>query len=239
MDKISLRNQVEEELKFILNNKAYELNTKNKINTTVTQNGHIVLDIYYRNEGIRIYVKLNRIEYLIARYLVDNGLAMEEAFQNKKKKATPYSSVNQYGIYVEYEKIDIIFRYLLDDFYNKEEKCNGKIKVIKKLIDDDNNMKGKEREYLVKTRINQDYFRTLLLENNDGCCLCKVKKMEILIASHIKPWSSCEPEQKLDLENGLLLCPNHDALFDKGFISFDDNGVIILSDRLSEDDKRR
>ncbi len=236
MDKINLRKQVEENLRFLLKDKAFALDTKNQKNTTVKQKGSIILDIYYRNEGIRIYVKLNRIEYLIARYLVDSGLAMEESFQHKDKKATPYSSANQYGIYVECERIEINFRYLLDKFYNKETACNDKIQVIAELIDN-KNLKGKEREYLVKTRINQDYFRTILLKKNDGCCLCKVKKAELLIASHIKPWSKSEPEQKLDPENGLLLCPDHDALFDKGYITFDDNGQIIISASLSDNDK--
>lgn len=55
----------------------------------------------------------------------------------------------------------------------------------------------------------------------------------LLIASQIKPWASSIAEEKLDSENGFLLCLNHDALFDGGFISFDDSGQIIISDRLS------
>lgn len=58
-----------------------------------------------------------------------------------------------------------------------------------------------------------------------------------MIASHIKPWRDCASEERLDFENGLLLCPNHDALFDKGMISFAENGQIILSPSLSETDR--
>ena len=50
---------------------------------------------------------------------------------------------------------------------------------------------------------------------------------DFLIASHIKPWSKCKSNQKLDVNNGLLLCPNHDRLFDEGWISFDEIGKII------------
>lgn len=57
---------------------------------------------------------------------------------------------------------------------------------------------------------------------------------ELLIASHIKPWSKSTPDEKLNPFNGFLLCPNHDSLFDKHLISFKDNGEIILSKRLSE-----
>lgn len=63
--------------------------------------------------------------------------------------------------------------------------------------------------------------------------MCKVENPSPLIASHIKPWASSIAEEKLDSENGFLLCPNHDALFDGGYISFDDSGQIIISDRLS------
>ncbi len=45
------------------------------------------------------------------------------------------------------------------------------------------------------------------------------------------------PEEKLDIDNGFLLCPNHDRLFDKGFISFADDGTILLSDYLSQNDR--
>ncbi len=56
----------------------------------------------------------------------------------------------------------------------------------------------------------------------------------LLIASHIKPWVDSTPEERTDVNNGLLLCPNHDKLFDKGYISFDDEGKIIISEALSE-----
>ncbi len=64
-----------------------------------------------------------------------------------------------------------------------------------------------------------------------------MKAPALLIASHIKPWAESEPKEKLDVDNGFLMCPNHDKLFDKGYITFDDNGKIIISDKLIENDK--
>ena len=92
---------------------------------------------------------------------------------------------------------------------------------------------GVERETLVKIRVNQSVFRNKLLHKYGKCCLCAVQKPELLIASHIKPWSECLPEEKLDVNNGFLLCPNHDRLFDGGWISFNDNGKILISKQLS------
>ena len=58
-----------------------------------------------------------------------------------------------------------------------------------------------------------------------------------MIASHIKPWSESEDDEKLDPDNGLLLCPNHDKAFDGAYITFDDDGKIIISDELSEENR--
>lgn len=59
----------------------------------------------------------------------------------------------------------------------------------------------------------------------------------VLIASHIKPWSQCKPEEKIDEHNGLLLCPNHDKVFDSGLITFSNNGSIMISDELNYNDR--
>ncbi len=67
-----------------------------------------------------------------------------------------------------------------------------------------------------------------------GCCLCGIKDEKFLVASHIKPWRACDSGEKLDDENGLLLCPNHDKLFDGGYITFDDSGRILISKEISE-----
>jgi predicted restriction endonuclease len=50
-----------------------------------------------------------------------------------------------------------------------------------------------------------------------------------LRASHCKPWRDASNEERLDGENGLLLTPNADHLFDRGFIAFDDNGDVLMS----------
>ena len=54
----------------------------------------------------------------------------------------------------------------------------------------------------------------------------------MLVASHIKPWRSSTNMERLDPNNGLLLLANLDKAFDRGFISFEDNGQIIISTQL-------
>ena len=97
---------------------------------------------------------------------------------------------------------------------------------------------GEEKDAVVKIRLNQDIFRNgLITKYKNKCCLCGVDDESLLIASHIKPWAKSDDHEKLDVNNGLLLCPSHDRLFDRGYISFDDSGVIIVSKQLSSNSK--
>lgn len=107
------------------------------------------------------------------------------------------------------------------------------IDVENKTIEEINEV-GEVIERVVKARKNQNKFREALFKKESKCKICGLAYKELLIASHIKPWSKSTPEEKLNPFNGFLLCPNHDSLFDKHLISFKDNGEIIISKRLSE-----
>ena len=96
---------------------------------------------------------------------------------------------------------------------------------------------GESKEAVVKVRVNQGIFRDILLGRYGKCCLCGVSNAALLNASHIKPWRDSKPEEKLDVDNGFLLCPNHDRLFDKGFISFGEDGRILISNHLDQIDR--
>lgn len=110
------------------------------------------------------------------------------------------------------------------------------IDVENKTIEEINEV-GEVIERVVKARKNQNKFREALFKRENKCKICGLAHKELLIASHIKPWSESTPEEKLNPFNGFLLCPNHDSLFDKHLITFEDNGQIIISKRLSETDK--
>lgn len=81
-------------------------------------------------------------------------------------------------------------------------------------------------------RRTQGRFRRDLLASRDCCELCGMGVESLLVASHIVPWSIADDLQRQDPDNGLLLCVTHDALFDKGFISFGDDGRILISETL-------
>jgi|SRR5690625_4078397 len=91
-----------------------------------------------------------------------------------------------------------------------------------------------ERELIMKSRIGHSKFKNALLKLSEKCKLCDLNDRRFLIASHIKPWNASTNEERLDVNNGFLLCPNHDWVFDKGYISFDSDGSILISDILSD-----
>jgi hypothetical protein len=86
-----------------------------------------------------------------------------------------------------------------------------------------------EKQNLVKSRRGQGIFRHNVLNREKQCRVTKITDPDHLRASHIKPWSKSTDTEKLDGNNGLMLAPHVDHLFDKGWITFTGNGDIILS----------
>ncbi|MCR5609030.1 MAG: HNH endonuclease [Lachnospiraceae bacterium] len=142
----------------------------------------------------------------------------------------------------ENDRIDMKYKFGRNNiWYGNEEKNKETIRFIEKYeaeveIINSSEIKGEEKEVLIKQRINQSRFRQGLLNKYKcKCALCGMSLEATLIASHIKPWSKSDSCEKVDIENGLLLCPNHDKLFDEGYISFDNDGKIMISSILDAD----
>lgn len=86
-----------------------------------------------------------------------------------------------------------------------------------------------ERKALVTARRGQGLFKQRVRQIEVACRVTKVDRQEHLVASHCKPWRDSSNDERLDGENGLLLTPTVDHLFDRGFISFDDDGTLLIS----------
>jgi hypothetical protein len=95
------------------------------------------------------------------------------------------------------------------------------------------------RKALIKARVGQGLFRKRVAQIEDHCRVTDVRYAPHLFASHIKPWRESTNEERLSGENGLLLTPSIDHLFDRGFISFGDNGELLLSDVAHKESVRR
>jgi 5-methylcytosine-specific restriction protein A len=90
-----------------------------------------------------------------------------------------------------------------------------------------------ERQGLVTTRVGHGAYRKSIIHRwQYKCAVTGFDKLNVLIASHIVPWKDASDEVRLDVNNGILLSPTYDALFDRHYISFDNSGKIILSDSI-------
>jgi len=91
---------------------------------------------------------------------------------------------------------------------------------------------GKEREALVRIRVNQSFFRRAVLVSYKGkCCITGISNPELLIASHIKPWS-VDTANRVNPSNGLCLNALHDRAFEQGLLTITPDYKIILSKAL-------
>lgn len=88
---------------------------------------------------------------------------------------------------------------------------------------------GKEREAIVKVRINQNFFREMILASyRNRCAVCSLSETNLLVASHIVPWSF-NISLRMNPRNGICMCVLHDKAFDKGLISISDDYELLLS----------
>jgi len=104
--------------------------------------------------------------------------------------------------------------------------CESK---LEQEVDDDPRIPETERLALRRARIGQGLFKDRVSEIESKCRITGVDNPVHLVASHCKPWRDSNNEERLNGENGLLLTPSIDHLFDRGFIGFEDNGILIVS----------
>jgi len=137
-----------------------------------------------------------------------------------------------------------------DEFYNNWEertfeserlRAQFEKKSLEQLIDlgDIEIKEGKEKERLVKMRVNQSFFRSMILASYDfTCCLTGIKNTDLLVASHIVPWSVDE-KNRLNPRNGLCLNALHDKAFDKYLITITPNLKLKVSKKLKDEPKNK
>ena len=179
--------------------------------------------------GRRIGEKCHCIEIEPIGYYGGNGISLSDMYEHGLSGSlqAPIRVVKELREYIQTYKVHN-FRKKLETDIHKE---------IKEVYDFERPLLGKEKEAVVKIRGNQGEFRKRILNKFGGeCCMCGIKLKDMLIASHIIPWSESNEEDKVSRYNGLLLCANHDKLFDEGYISFRDDGRIMISKQLSSKD---
>lgn len=168
-------------------------------------------------DGLLLQLHLNFVEALCKLDLVHLATAkFDPAELNHDDKATQQHQLdNEIEELTEYDEIKL---------YEQQAQAD--------------NVPETTRKSVIDSRLGQGVFRAKLIEYWGTCSVTGCSTIEILRASHIKPWRNSTPIERLSKYNGLLLIPNLDVLFDKGLISFDLHGKIMISAKLSCADKK-
>lgn len=119
---------------------------------------------------------------------------------------------------------ELLYEYFKNRNVNNIEKDDMNFNFYDKL--------GEERIVKIKRRINQNFFRKIVLSNyNESCAICSLNHLSLLVSSHIIPWSK-NKETRLNPHNGLCLCSIHDKAFDQGLISINEELKVIISSQI-------
>ncbi len=162
----------------------------------------------------------------------DNGKVNKEKREKADKlKAKAIDLINKYK-----SKINNQISEIENEISTKPEQTQEQKELVNAQIKALENLEGSDIIALGKQRKGQGVFRNQLIEKYGKCCLCGIINKQLLIASHLKSWADSDKNEKVDENNGLLLCPNHDKLVDKYMISFNEEGKILISSSLSQND---
>lgn len=179
------------------------------------------------------------LKFLSQFYVIDRNITEERINNIIDNEKNIFSTRKIYSS----EKDLVNFRSALrkyNSFVNSNylQERDESVRLEIKKVQTNNTISQTERTAIVQSRIGQGDFRDNLIVYWGGCAISGCKKADILVASHIKPWRDSDNKERLDLYNGLLLLPNYDKLFDKGYISFDTNGRILMSKYLNVTDRK-
>ena len=100
---------------------------------------------------------------------------------------------------------------------------------LEEQVESDTSVPDTDREAIIRARRGQGLFKQRVIRLESRCRVTGVNNLTHLLASHCKPWRDSSNEERLNGENGLLLTPSIDHLFDRGFIGFENSGGLIIS----------
>lgn len=172
----------------------------------------------------RIYINSNSIFYKLLRNI---GIPNISYLSILKLKTNSNVLVYYFKPFVTYSNDLISYEHL-------SKKEANEIKEI-----DDSNKSKTNKDRLISSRLGQGKYREKLFEDMPFCPFTKINDERLLRASHIKPWVDSNDKEKIDPKNGLTLSPTYDVLFDRGFITFENDGTLLVSPFISPMNQKR
>lgn len=199
-------------------NKNYTFVTKSEI-PELSDNILIALVEWQNEQPISLYL-IPTSEWNTGKW----NILKDKDYEGLKSEPEWGIDINQSN---KYELNNFQFSKFINTFKEGENK-----KIIEEI--EHSEEKETEKQALIKVRLGHSKLREDIIKRKGKCEICGLSHNKLLVVSHIKPWAKSDNFEKLDSANILLLCSMHDALFDKGLISFDDNGKILISKELNE-----
>ncbi len=178
---------------------------------------------------LRFLSQIHKIDESLSEEEIDRIISIEEQRKDQRNFYTKDKDLSNFK-----SSLRKYLKFLNEGFYESHKKID-KEEISK--VERDSSISSTEKENIVLSRIGQGKFREKLIKYWQGDSIMNLEKPFLLIASHIKPWRVSNNIERLDYFNGLLLLPNFDKLFDKGYITFDNKGKIIISKFLDKEDR--
>ena len=176
--------------------------------------------------GSRGYVNSNDAAYQLIREISLPLVSYISAMHLDYKGRSMY----YWKLFADFEELErrktFIEKYGSSTQQEAEQQCNTK-------------SKNKKKTKTKNARDGQEEYRRKLLSECPFCPITMINEESLLIASHIKPWAVSNLTERIDPNNGFILSPLYDKLFDKGFITFTEDKRVIISNWLSRQVKER
>lgn len=201
------------------NENVFSYTGEGQVNDMAFVRGNLALRDHMKN-GKRVFLFIY-VEKGLVKYEAELELLTVDFFKGQDREGTERTAIKFF-----FKKVGKQLNYPL-------EQLNLSLAAEDQDPYGNNTPNETERKGLVTSRVGQGAYRKSVLFRWDfKCAITSYSKKEILIASHIVPWKESTNDERLDVDNGILLSPTYDALFDQRLISFENNGKIILSDSL-------
>jgi len=179
------------------------------------------------------------LKFLSQNYSIDNNLTpehieyiltQEQSMRNERTVYTTKKDLTNFK-----SALREFLAFVKSDYHKRYE---DSIMREVDIINANSHIEETEKESIIRSRIGQGIFRKELILYWKCCAVSGFDIVNLLVASHIKPWRNADNSERLDVFNGLLLTPNYDKLFDLGYITFDRRGTMVCSKMLPESERR-
>lgn len=205
-----------------------------------TREEHIIaFHLYNRIEFGKIHVRNKEIIELAAllgrkvgsaSLKLANFARLDPVLQERDIKGLPHGSKGELEVWREFKENPEVL--VLESTRLLAERFGSDIEEVADIRDSDLPPPGRERDAIVKLRVNQSFFRNRVLSAFEfRCCVTGLANRSLLTASHIVPWAE-DPKNRLNPRNGLCLNPLHDRAFDRRLMWIDPDFRVRFASEL-------